>query len=364
MTNSFENTTPIRRNFGFTFGRTKENERKEYEQLEKRLAEIAEQEKVGQGSVPDHVVPIQPDVNQPSVTLPQNILIVDYDLSKANPKHFAVLPTKTHGTYSYSETAVCLYRLGKNSQVEQVGKALNLPYENAAKEFTNDSQYVGNINWEQGMKLVLGLNGTPLTTRQGLDFLALLVSSQAKDLDGNLLGDKECKRVIREILGKEDPWRSEWLDANFKYLDSKGKPITSDKKGTFYIEHSHKLQNGVLVPTREVMLPYLENSKWLDLSSLLTAANSQGIATTSAQDGKGIYFYRPSKDNNSVARFIAYSGRAGLDCNRGPTYSDASLGVRFARRLAPSVSTLQNNLNQQQSQNASPSVVGKTGGSN
>jgi len=316
----------IERKFGFTFGRTPEGNRADYAELEKRLAE----QNAPVVPVADPVLPTQPTPNQPQ---PQNISIVDYDLSKANPKHFVVLPTRTHGTYPYPETAVCLYRLGKNSQVEQVGKALSLPYENTAKELTNDSKYIGNINWEQSMKMILGLNGTPLTTRQGLDFLALLVSGQAKDLDGNLLGTNECKRVIREILGKENPWRSEWLNANFKYLDSKGKPVASDGKGTFYIEHSHKLQNGVLVPTREVMLPYLEESKWLDLNSVLSDSNYQGIPTTSVKNGQGIYFNKPLKDNNSVAWFSAGSDRANLSCDRFPTSSYSSLGVRFASPL-------------------------------
>lgn len=36
--------------------------------------------------------------------------------------------------------------------------------------------------------------------------------------------------------------------------------------------------------------------------------------------------------NNLVAWFYAYSGRAVLGCDGGPTYADASLGVRFARK--------------------------------
>lgn len=259
---------------------------------------------------------------------PENSPIADFDLNKANPKHYAVLPARDFGGYSYPETAVCIYRLGKNSQVDEVGRALSIPTENTAKELTNDNQYIGKINWEQGMKLVLGLNGTPLTPRQGLDFLSLVMTNQAKDLEGNLIGDKECIRLVREILGKENPWRAEWLDADFKYLDSKGKPVSSN--GTFYLEHSHKLQNGVLVPKREVMLPYLEESKWLNFTSLVNTSNYQGMATKDAQDGSDIYYYRPSKDNNSVAGFVASSGGAYLSCDWSPSVSNSSLGVRFA----------------------------------
>lgn len=296
---------------------------------QERLMEAEARGKPKDPDAPTTKDPQPPKGNEDAETV--NTPIVEYDLSKANPKQFLVLPTRTYGTYSYSDTAVCLYRLGKNSQVEQVGRALSLPVENTAKELTNDSQYIGNINWEQSMKLVLGLNGTPLTTRQGLDFLALLVSGQAKDLEGNLLGAKECQRVLREITGKENPWRSEWLDANFKYLDSAGNPVASDNKnGIFYIEHSHKLQKGVLVPVREVMLPHLEESKWLDLDSMLKDSNYQGIPNPSVQDGQGIYFYKPLKDNNSVARFYAGSGGTSFYCLGVPTGTSASLGVRFA----------------------------------
>ena len=291
-------------------------------------AEIEAQEKISRQKSPS--MPIQnPISSQQNRNVPQNqqenYSIVDFDLNKANPKHYVVLPARDFGGYSYPETAVCIYRLGKNNQVGEVGKALDISVENTAKELTNDTPYIGKINWEQGMKLVLGLNGTPLTPRQGLDFLALAMSNQAKDLEGNPVDSKECIRLVREVLGKENPWRAEWLDADSKYLDSNGKPTGS--KGTFYLDHSHKLQNGILVPKRDIMLPHLEESKWLNWTSLVNTSNYQGMATKDTQEGKDICFYRPSKDNNSVARFYANSGRASLDCYRNPSGSDSSLGV-------------------------------------
>jgi len=36
------------------------------------------------------------------------------------------LPAKTHGAYSYPEKYVCVYRLGKNKQVDEVARALIL----------------------------------------------------------------------------------------------------------------------------------------------------------------------------------------------------------------------------------------------
>jgi hypothetical protein len=40
-----------------------------------------------------------------------------------------------------------------------------------------------------------------------------------------------------------------------------------------------------------------------------------------------------SKKNGYVARFIAYSVRAVLSCNRYPDFSNSALGVRFCREL-------------------------------
>jgi hypothetical protein len=58
--------------------------------------------------------------------------------------------------------------------------------------------------------------------------------------------------------------------------------------------------------------------------------NSQGLSTTKSPQsehaaGKNIYFYFPRK--NRVARFLAYSDRAYLSCDRNPDDSDSALGV-------------------------------------
>lgn len=40
-----------------------------------------------------------------------------------------------------------------------------------------------------------------------------------------------------------------------------------------------------------------------------------------------------SKENNYVAWFVAVSDRAGLDCDRDPSYSSSSLGVFLIRKI-------------------------------
>ena len=41
-----------------------------------------------------------------------------------------------------------------------------------------------------------------------------------------------------------------------------------------------------------------------------------------------------NKENNYVARFLAYSGRACLSCDGSPADTDASLGVRFRKKIS------------------------------
>mgnify|MGYP001578564879 CR=1 FL=1 len=122
-----------------------------------------------------------------------------------------------------------------------------------------------------------------------------------------------------------EPWRAEWLDADFKYLDAKGHQVASDKKGTLSINYKHQLKNGVLVPQYGGSL---ETCLMEDRKIGLASMNKQGLPT---KEGNDFDYYSPRKDNNSVARFWASSVRAGLYCYGGPAYSYSSLGVRHVR---------------------------------
>jgi hypothetical protein len=64
----------------------------------------------------------------------------------------------------------------------------------------------------------------------------------------------------------------------------------------------------------------------VDLSSF----NKQGLPT---KKGNSFDYWFPRSDNNSVARFGAISGRAGLVCFRNPSDSVGGLGVRRAKIL-------------------------------
>lgn len=82
-------------------------------------------------------------------------------------------------------------------------------------------------------------------------------------------------------------------------------------------------------------------------------------------NGTDTYIWRlnskPKGLDERIARFYASSYRAYLDCYGDPSYTIDGLGVRIARRVAPSVSALSNNSNQGQGQNTSPSAQGNGG---
>ena len=68
----------------------------------------------------------------------------------------------------------------------------------------------------------------------------------------------------------------------------------------------------------------------IDLEHWINNHTKQGLPLENNPEGS-LWYRAPMKDNNSVARFDADSGGAGLICDRDPTNSNASLGVRFVR---------------------------------
>ena len=58
--------------------------------------------------------------------------------------------------------------------------------------------------------------------------------------------------------------------------------------------------------------------------------SSQGLPNKNISSGN-LYYWYPRSDNNSVARFGAFDGRAGLNCNGNPSLADSGLGVRAVK---------------------------------
>ncbi len=126
------------------------------------------------------------------------------------------------------------------------------------------------------------------------------------------------KYIRLEIHGE-----SEWLDANFKF-----------KGGKLNMEYDNR---GIGTKTTSHLSVELKNyltkdkTPGIDMNDWLRDANDQGLPKPNVKDGS-LYYWQPGKDNNSVARFGAYSGRAGLCCCRDPSISYSALGVRAMRK--------------------------------
>ena len=218
---------------------------------------------------------------------------------------------------------VSKYRLGLDDQVEKAAVSLGLSLNNSSQE-QNGRGYIGSITWFDALKMNLTLGGFTLNLKQFEDLLELLISN--KDIfngAGSLISREKIRNIYNEITEKRDPWRAEWLDADFK---TKGQ-----SKKNLIINYNHKLKNGILVPDNiEDLIWPIKKDCYVNLDF-----NNQGMPTTESSvqnyvQGSNFYHYYPRDDNNSVAGFRADSGRAGLNCNWTPGYSNAELGVRHA----------------------------------
>ena len=240
----------------------------------------------------------------------------------SNPKSYLISPGKVHGNYSYPDLLVSMTRLGYDNEVDRAAKKLNLTLQNTAAEQTTNQGYIGKINWHSALKLNLTLDSFTLNIRQYLDFLNLLKSGKAFYGDGSKADKKVLNNLLDEISTVRDPWRAEWLDADFKVKDDK-----------LYINYNHKLDNNKLKPQKTELLEECileDRTPGINLDNFLMNATSQGLPKKNVKTGD-LYYYAPDKDNNSVARFGAGSDRAGLYCFWDPSDSGSVLGVRRAK---------------------------------
>ena len=241
----------------------------------------------------------QPDTNLPLVTL-------------NNPEDYILLSGRNQH-WGYSDLLVSKYRLRMSPEVEQAASEFGYSLANSSKE-RHKRDFIGNINWEQALKLNLGLGGRTLNPRQFADFLLLLKSGDAIDGKRRKIGRNELDEILDEIVTVKNPYRAEWLDADFKYVN---------ETFWFYSDHSLDLNNNLIPNYRN----FLESCLMTKGSRInLATMNNQGMPT---ETGNDFQYWCPDKDNKSVARFGAYSDRAGLGCGRNPTVTDPSLGVRF-----------------------------------
>jgi hypothetical protein len=130
--------------------------------------------------------------------------------------------------------------------------------------------------------------------------------------------------VYNEITEVRNPWRAEWLDADFKM---KGKDLYVNfylfDAGGNIIQKSELLDRNTLM---EDKIPGISLEDYLNNNHTI-----QGLPNKEVKSGD-LYYWRPRSDNNSVAGFVANSGRAGLYCYWYPPFVASALGVRAVRQ--------------------------------
>ena len=177
-------------------------------------------------------------------------------------------------------------------------------------------------NWFDAHKEAHKQNARILTLREFVDFLSLIKTGKAEDGLGNKITKLELDTIYNNITEQRDPWRSEWLDADFKVVN-----------GVLQINYNHRTVNKKLVPQNSEPLESClmqDKQPGIEIEYLLKNANKQGLPPTNITNGKLWYFY-PRSDNNSVARFNAGAGGVYLGCDGGPAGSDPAVGVRLVR---------------------------------
>jgi hypothetical protein len=129
--------------------------------------------------------------------------------------------------------------------------------------------------------------------------------------------------VYKDITEARSPWRSEWIDADFKV-----------ENGELFL-HSHIFdKDGKIIPIkRELDRDTLIQNKRISLEDYIENNHtSQGLPSKNVKSGD-LYYWAPMKDNNSVASFLACSDRTILSCNEYPSNQNSGLGVRAVRHV-------------------------------
>jgi len=208
------------------------------------------------------------------------------EASIPSPEQYILLPGRAHGSYEYPDTLIAK---GRSIQSKK---------------------------WQEAQDALKAEGKFMPTIRQYADFLNLLKSGNAYDGEGHAIAKSELDSILDDIIPVRDPWRAEWLDASF-----------SEQGEQFYIKY-HKFNSaGRLEQVQEPLQESLMQDKTpgIDLEDWLQNANEQGLPPPEAREGSLYYWY--PKDGR-VAGFVAFSGRADLDCDGGPQDSDSALGVR------------------------------------
>ena len=214
-----------------------------------------------------------------------------------NREQYIILPTKTHGKYTYPDMLVAM-------DLTHLGKT-----------------------WYDTHKLLAAEGNKMLTICQFVDFINLIKTGRAFNGAGKPVDKRRLDTIIDNIMTVRNPVRAEWFDAKF---ESRGGFAGVGNK--MYINYNHTVDaaGNIKLGKTEQLEPYFESDKkpGINAEQWLRDASIYGIPKPNIATGD-LYYWHPRNDH--VARFDAYSGGAYLSCDGDPTDSGARLGVRASR---------------------------------
>ncbi len=230
----------------------------------------------------------QPDdsKNQPFEVNNSNIVSHDYVQIPQLKKLISTYELQNHNNMNWQDTHFKLHDSG-----------LYMP---TIPEFMTHFQNVVESYKSKGKKPLLDAKANPFTEKE------------VEDIYFHLTKDH-----IAVYGNQKGAWT--WLDA--KFVDDNGMKVHSEHR-TFKDNQGNK----TLKPNKvEALERCVLKECFIDFHSL----NSQGLPKFELNDkyeqGENIYFWQP--ENGRVARFIADSGRADLNCSRYSSNRNSDLGV-------------------------------------
>ena len=171
-------------------------------------------------------------------------------------------------------------------------------------------------NFYEAQKEMQNQSQKMLTPYEFAEFLKYLKEDYQK------INKSESDKILDEILTVRNPWRSEWLDHDYK----------KEKTGLYVLYHKFNSRGNIELVKELLDKDTLMEDKTpgINFEDYLNNHTIQGLPKNNIKNGD-LYYWFPRDDNNSVARFNADSDWADLFCVRDSSDSDSSLGVRAAK---------------------------------
>jgi hypothetical protein len=246
-------------------------------------------------------------------TVPTTHSIITNPTDIDDPQNWIILEGRDHRGYFYGDMNVCMHRLGLDERVKLKLEELGF-YEGLLKAAGKDNnkvqnpidsaeelggrRYLGYVNSVEARVLNLALGKVTLNPRQMFDLRLDLESAlggkkKIHDARGREIGNDRIRVFYNEMFEVRNPWKGEWLDAEFKKVGNKMHILYDNKLGA---------GNVLVVGKNEELGNYFDSEgEWKKVK--LSSFTKHGLPT---EEGTDFHYWAPSDGN--VAGVFACSG--------------------------------------------------------